>query len=231
MARRIILALALLPLMLAGLAAARAEGPPVVHPAAPLAPDFIRSLAPVPVLPQASPEVNAGDPQQAIPKAASSPEARVAVLIYHDVHPHPDNPYTVTPERLGADLQWFLDHGWRALTLRQFADWMGGDLHLAGDWFLLTFDDGYRGWADHGYPVLQERGVPAVQFALTGRLGYGGGPEGPPIMTAGQVRAIASGGLVTFACHTYDLHREVGGRPRVKQVCDREQLSVLFAPR
>ncbi len=160
MARRIILALALLPLMLAGLAAARAEGPPVVHPAAPLAPDFIRSLAPVPVLPQASPEVNAGDPQQAIPKAASSPEARVAVLIYHDVHPHPDNPYTVTPERLGADLQWFLDHGWRALTLRQFADWMGGDLHLAGDWFLLTFDDGYRGWADHGYPVLQERGVP-----------------------------------------------------------------------
>ncbi|MDQ7792795.1 MAG: polysaccharide deacetylase family protein [bacterium] len=152
--------------------------------------------------------------------AAETPseEARVAVLIYHDVHPEPYNEYCVTPERLAGDLRWFLGQGWQPLTLAEFALWMAGDLELSGDCMLLTFDDGYLGWAEHGYPVLRALEVPAVQFLLTGRLGRPGGVDGPPAISAAQVVAVAAEGLVTFADHTHDLHREVDGKPLVMKV-------------
>jgi peptidoglycan/xylan/chitin deacetylase (PgdA/CDA1 family) len=195
-------------------------------PSTAASPGTAPSVAPIP--PQAAdpilpPSVDPTLPPSAVmdaepPLAPPWEEPRVAVLIYHDVQLEPSGLYTVTPDRLASDLRWFLDHGWHPLTLATFRDWLYGDVELAGDWFLLTFDDGYRGWAEHGYPVLRELGVPAVQFVITGRLGQSEPSQGPPIMSAQQVAALAAEGLVTFGDHTYDLHRVVSGSPLVQQV-------------
>lgn len=138
---------------------------------------------------------------------------RVAVLTYHDVHPVSDSLYVITPERLEADLRWLLDRGWQPLRLEQFRDWMHGRLELSGDWFLLTFDDGYRDWAEHGYPVLQRLSVPAVNFAITGHLGVTDPRLERPKIAAARLAEIAREGLVTFGSHTHRLHRELDGRP------------------
>ncbi|HSW09583.1 MAG TPA: polysaccharide deacetylase family protein [Bacillota bacterium] len=187
--------------------ASPAPGPAVAPVAAPPVASFPPATSRPPTVPDAPP-----------PSAPPREEPRVAVLIYHDVQLEPAGPYTVTPGRLAADLRWFLDHGWRPLTLETFRDWMYGGVELAGDWFLLTFDDGYLGWAEHGYPVLRELGVPAVQFLLTGHLGQANPSGGPPFMSGAQVAAMAADSLVTFADHTYDLHGEVSGSPVIGQV-------------
>ena len=39
---------------------------------------------------------------------------------------------------------------------------------------LVTFDDGFRDYHDHAYPVLKELGIPAVVFLTTGFMDEGG---------------------------------------------------------
>src|SRR5207247_10565877 len=64
--------------------------------------------------------------------------------------------------------------GWQTLTLAQFVErrQLGTSAfrtpHSA---FLLTFDDGYAGLAQHAYPVLADLGFTATTFLITDYVG------------------------------------------------------------
>lgn len=59
--------------------------------------------------------------------------------------------------------------GWRTLTLDEYA--APRIAHRAPREFLLTFDDGYAGLAEHAYPVLRDVGFSATTFLITDFVG------------------------------------------------------------
>jgi peptidoglycan/xylan/chitin deacetylase (PgdA/CDA1 family) len=58
---------------------------------------------------------------------------------------------------------------------------------------LVTFDDGYQDLEDVVLPILKERGIPAVVFAVSGRLG--GTNEWDHAIGAPQIRLLDADGL------------------------------------
>ncbi len=127
----------------------------------------------------------------------------MAVLIYHNVCTTDSGLYTVSPDRLRRDLSWVLSQGWQPLDFDEFAAWHAGGVSLSGDYFLLTFDDGYQGVADHALPVLVDMGVPAVLFLTTGQMDSGSG------LTTGGAQALADSGLFSLQNHTHGLHYQI----------------------
>ncbi len=57
------------------------------------------------------------------------------------------------------------------LSIDQAIDFLEGKSHLKRDSVLVTFDDGYRGIYDHAYPVLKQKGVPAIFYLCTDYVG------------------------------------------------------------
>jgi peptidoglycan/xylan/chitin deacetylase (PgdA/CDA1 family) len=79
---------------------------------------------------------------------------------------------------------------------------------------ILTFDDGYVNNYEIAAPILEEERCPATIFALPGRFGgtnewdQGDFPEEQrdPLMTLGQMQALAKSPFITFGSHGM-LHR------------------------
>src|SRR5437016_12290051 len=64
--------------------------------------------------------------------------------------------------------------GWQTLTLAQFVErrQLGTSaFRPPPSAFLLTFDDGYAGLAQHAYPVLADLGFTATTFLITDYVG------------------------------------------------------------
>jgi biofilm PGA synthesis lipoprotein PgaB len=83
---------------------------------------------------------------------------------------------------------------------------------------LITFDDGYRSLYTRVYPLLLAYKIPVV-VALVGswmegqkretvRLGDNLVPGTDALISWDQAREMARSGLVEFASHSYDLHRQ-----------------------
>jgi peptidoglycan/xylan/chitin deacetylase (PgdA/CDA1 family) len=100
--------------------------------------------------------------------------APIPILLYHAVGPVPDArlaPYTITRDRFAAHLDVLDEQGW---TLRSISDLVAarrrgeapGERVAA-----VTFDDGFASFAEHAWPELRRRSMPATLFVTTGTVG------------------------------------------------------------
>lgn len=98
------------------------------------------------------------------------------VLMYHHVSAKPGL-VTCSPANFRAQMAWLAENGWQTLSTAAFAAALA-----AGQWpkksVLITFDDGYLDNWVHAHPVLQEFGLRATIFLVTGWIGDG--PRRPP---------------------------------------------------
>jgi peptidoglycan/xylan/chitin deacetylase (PgdA/CDA1 family) len=67
--------------------------------------------------------------------------ARVPILVYHMVD-ESGNTYSVTPQQLNQQCRWLVEHGYTAITLRQFWRAARGLAELPPNPVMLTNDDG-----------------------------------------------------------------------------------------
>ena len=124
---------------------------------------------------------------------------QVPILMYHAVS---DDMWGieslfVSPEDLRAQLSYLRDEGYDPIFL--------SDLPHLSDYdkpILLTFDDGYDDNYTELYPILQEYGVKATVFVITGMLGD------EHYLTAEQVEELSRSGLVDIQSHTVS-HEEL----------------------
>jgi peptidoglycan/xylan/chitin deacetylase (PgdA/CDA1 family) len=102
----------------------------------------------------------------------SSP--RLSVLVYHAIADLAGDPilarYSVPPDRFAEQLDYLSDRGWSFVSLDQALAALDG-APLPGRSLLVTFDDAYVDLLTAACPILSERGIPAVAFAVAGRLG------------------------------------------------------------
>lgn len=97
------------------------------------------------------------------------------ILAYHAIADLSDDPvlaeYAVPPALFAAHLDTLIERGWTFVDLDAVLAALAGKGSLPRKALLLTFDDAYTDLLDAACPILVERKVPAVVFAVAGKLG------------------------------------------------------------
>jgi peptidoglycan/xylan/chitin deacetylase (PgdA/CDA1 family)/glycosyltransferase involved in cell wall biosynthesis len=100
---------------------------------------------------------------------------RILVIAYHAIADLRHDPvlvkYGVPPAQFAHQLDELRRHGWNFISLDDFLSVVAGDRVLPGRSLLVTFDDAYECLETAACPILAERGIPAVAFAVAERVG------------------------------------------------------------
>ncbi|MGG6240656.1 polysaccharide deacetylase family protein [Nodosilinea sp. AN01ver1] len=131
------------------------------------------------------------------PQAA---EARVPVLMYHDVLEPPEVFFDLTPADFEAHLQTILDKGLTPISPDQLVQHLRTGAPLPEKPVLITFDDGYVGHYEHVYPLLQKYQVPATFFVFPGKVD--GDVAGRSTLTWDQLKTMTADPLITIGSHS-----------------------------
>lgn len=133
---------------------------------------------------------------------------RFPVLMYHSVGE--DGPaaladWRITPEAFEQQLVFLRRRGYRSVGMDEWDAARRGGGALSGRPVLITFDDGYRDFAETAWPILQRNGFGAHVFLVAGRVGgtanwdaFHGDPA--PLMDWSAIARLAEEG-VTFGSH------------------------------
>ena len=94
------------------------------------------------------------------------------VLLYHRVIDVPLDPQllSVTPERFKEQLL-YLKKNYRVLTPQEFFEILQTKKAFPPNSSLITFDDGYEDNVTHALPILEQTGLSALFFVVSGYIG------------------------------------------------------------
>lgn len=128
--------------------------------------------------------------------------ANVAALMYHSVTTDSERwgDYSVSPQQLDNDIQYFKDCGYITMTASELASANISDID-GKKILLLTFDDGYSNFYTEVFPVLKKHNAKATMFLVgtyINRYGY---------LTEDQTYEMAHSGLVEIGNHTNAIHQ------------------------
>ena len=141
----------------------------------------------------------------AVPLAATQgAAARVPILVYHTVD-ESGNTYSVTPRQLNQQCRWLVEHGYTAITLRQFWRAARGLADLPSNPVILTNDDGDPSTRKFA-KILDRYGLVGTYFV-----------NNVSPLTQRQIRSLAQRGSIE--AHTVS-HVALGGLDYEDQVTE-----------
>jgi len=146
------------------------------------------------------------------PRKGGLPRAvtwRLPILMYHQVSPSGPGAfarYRVTPGAFEEQLRYLREAGFRGIGLEEWRRALERWEPVSGRAVLLTFDDGYRDFAQEAWPLLERYGFSALVFLVADRVGgtnawdeaYG---EPAPLMGWDEIRRLRDSG-VEFGSHS-----------------------------
>lgn len=153
-------------------------------------------------------------------------EGRVMVLAYHGIGSHGasdgEGGFVVSPSRFGEHLATLRAAGMHSVTAAEVARAFETGEPLPANAVMITFDDGRNDaltWAD---PLLEQAGMKATMFVISGAAA----DPGVYYASWGRLRAAARSGRWDIQAHTHAAHQE-------QKVSDGRRLPVLtsLAPR
>jgi peptidoglycan/xylan/chitin deacetylase (PgdA/CDA1 family) len=150
-------------------------------------------------------------------------QARVPVIMYHDILPQKQVFFDVTPDEFAAALQLIHDNGLTPISLDQLVTHLSTGMPLPAKPIVLTFDDGYLGHYEYVYPMLKQYGYPATFAIYTAKVGK---HLGRSSLNWDQLREMAADPLVTIASHTVTHPEDLGLLPD-----DRLRLEIVESKR
>jgi glycosyltransferase involved in cell wall biosynthesis/peptidoglycan/xylan/chitin deacetylase (PgdA/CDA1 family) len=157
--------------------------------------------------------------------------ASVRVLAYHAVRDLAGEPvvdqYGMPPDEFRRQMRMLKRSGFHFISAEHFLGFLHEGVPLPRLPVLLTFDDCYCDLEEHALPILRELSIPAVAFAVSGRLGgsntWDTTKGAPPLrlLDVNGLRTLAAGGVEIGAhsrthCHLtqaspQELEGEVAG--------------------
>ncbi len=151
------------------------------------------------------------------------------VLAYHDVV---DSASALTYDgitlrNLAIQLDWLRQHGHRVVSVDDIVAAQHGQRPLPPKAVLLTFDDGYRSFYTHVFPLLKAFNYPAVlsvvgsflDVPLRAQVRFGTSlADREDFVSWEQLREMRRSGLVEIGSHTYGLHTTVFTNPQGGEV-------------
>jgi peptidoglycan/xylan/chitin deacetylase (PgdA/CDA1 family) len=134
-----------------------------------------------------------------------SHSGRVTVLGYHAIADLGEDPlladFSVPPARFASQLDTLLRRGWSFVDLDAVLAALRGERSLPDRALLLTFDDAYADLLEAACPILEERRIPAVVFAVSDEVGGTNswdvrkGGTSLPLLSAEGLAEVASRGI------------------------------------
>jgi len=125
--------------------------------------------------------------------------AKIPIIMYHDITATKDVSWDVTPEELEKHFQALQEGGYTPITMDRMVNHLRTGAQLPEKPVLLTFDDNYVGQYKYAFPLLKKYNYPAVWSVHTRFVGTGGQK---PKATWNQLREMQKSGLITVASHT-----------------------------
>ncbi len=108
-------------------------------------------------------------------RGTASGRSRLRILAYHAIADLGGDPviseYGVSPALFAAQLDALAAHGWTFVDLDAVLAALAGEGSLPRRAILVSFDDAYVDLLEVAAPLLAERGIKAVVFAIAGHLG------------------------------------------------------------
>ena len=92
------------------------------------------------------------------------------VLMYHSISDG-DGPTCIPAPVFRMQLDQLADLGYQSVSLDEVANWLTRQAPLPPRPVLITFDDGFQDFTETAWPLLKSRGLGAVVFVPTGRVG------------------------------------------------------------
>jgi peptidoglycan/xylan/chitin deacetylase (PgdA/CDA1 family) len=133
----------------------------------------------------------------------------LTILMYHQVGPMVDPPNRSTycnRRQFASQMRWLRRFRYHVLSMDQAVRALAGETPLPPRAVVLTFDDGYQDFYDHALPILEGLALPAIVYAVSGRLGAapdwraGSVEPFPKLLTPEQLRDVHRRG-VTIGAH------------------------------
>jgi peptidoglycan/xylan/chitin deacetylase (PgdA/CDA1 family) len=97
----------------------------------------------------------------------------VPVLVYHNLAERGRGRMVLAASSFEQQMRYLKENGYRVVSLTDLVEWMQLGRQLPRRAVALTFDDGYRAFKQHAYPVLRELGFTATLFVYTDYVGAG----------------------------------------------------------
>lgn len=127
-------------------------------------------------------------------------QAKVAVMMYHDILPEKEVFFDVTIEELRSHFELIKNLGLTPISLAQLVNHLHLGTPLPAKPIVLTFDDGYVGHYTTVYPLLKEYGYPATFSIFTDKVD--GKIIGRSTLNWEQIKEMSRDPLVTIASHS-----------------------------
>lgn len=158
---------------------------------------------------------------------------RIPILMYHSVADEDQSavrPYyrtATTPSLFLQHLTWLQEQSYRTVGLASAVNMLHSNKQTCEKIVVITFDDGYRNFCYHAWPVLKQHGFTATIFLPTALIG-----DHPRVfnrrecMTWADVRALQEQGI-SFGSHTAthpQLHGLAGDRIREEVLASRKTI-------
>lgn len=165
-------------------------------------------------------EIFKSDLTQAGPQADT---VRIPIVMYHSLlkDPSKQGEYVVSPDQFEEDLQYLLDNGYTTVLVQDLIDYTQGGT-LPEKPVMITFDDGNYNNYYYGFAIARQLNC---KFIIS-PIGYytdtysEAQEENPNYSHATweRLREMSESGLVEVQNHTYNLHKDDGGRKGVKKL-------------
>jgi peptidoglycan/xylan/chitin deacetylase (PgdA/CDA1 family) len=97
----------------------------------------------------------------------------VPILCYHNLGEQAKGRMVMATSTFREQMQYLRANGYRVISLREFVEFTRLGRQVPQRSVVLTFDDGYKSFRQHAYPVLKELGFTATLFVYTDYVGAG----------------------------------------------------------
>jgi peptidoglycan/xylan/chitin deacetylase (PgdA/CDA1 family) len=132
----------------------------------------------------------------------------IPILMYHRISDdaetgvHPYYRTSTSPQQFASQMKYLHENGYRTASLPEIVSQLQGKAAVVDNRVVITFDDGYRDFYQHAFPVLSQYGFSATVFLPTAYIGdHPVQFMGKDCLTWAEVRELNNHGIL-FGSHT-----------------------------
>jgi peptidoglycan/xylan/chitin deacetylase (PgdA/CDA1 family) len=151
--------------------------------------------------------------------AARLNQLRVPILMYHSVSEnhrtgvHPYFTLETSPEVFEMQMKYLRDAGYQSISTADVITLLTSGQTDGKKYVVITFDDGYRDFYTHAFPIMNKFGLGATVYLPTAYINHQPHPfKGKDCLTWSDVRDLHRAGVV-FGSHTVT-------HPKLRGLCD-----------